>query len=60
MPRFSAKIRKRKQRRKTAEKPLDTVSKKARRGRPPRIRINEITGRAYNNRFVFDQLWDRL
>ena len=60
MPRLSVKIRKRERQTKLAKKPLDKTSPKLRRGRPPRIRINEITGRAYNNRLIFDQVWDRL
>jgi hypothetical protein len=60
MPRFPVKIKKRRQQRKFAKRPLDKVSEKARRGRPPKVRVNDITGRAYNNGYIFGQIWDRL
>jgi hypothetical protein len=40
--------------------PLDRVSRKRGRGRPPRVRPTEIRGRADNYRFIFGQVWDRL
>jgi hypothetical protein len=60
MRRLSAKIKRRNKQRKPAKKPLDMISKKKRRGRPPRVRVNEITGHAYNNRIIFNQVWDSL
>ena len=53
-------MRKSKRRPKKSQIPLDTVSKKARRGRPPRVRALEIRGRADNNRYIFGQVWDRF
>lgn len=40
--------------------PLDRFSRKRARGRPPTVRPAEIRGRADNNRFIFNQVWDRL
>jgi len=40
--------------------PLDRVSQKRDRGRPPTVRPSEIRGRADNYRFIFGQVWDRL
>lgn len=39
---------------------LDTFSKKRQRGRPYKIRASEVTGRAYNYRIIFSQIWDKL
>jgi len=61
MARISVKIRKPKRRPKESKFPLDSVSKKPRRGRPPKIvRPSEIRGRADNNRYILGQVWDRL
>lgn len=42
------------------EKALDTFSKKTGRGRPPMVRPKEIVGRADNNRWILDQVWEGL
>ena len=50
-------------RKKVTEKhagPLDTLSEKPSRGRPPLMRASEIVGRAQNFRLIFDQVWERL
>lgn len=60
MAKSSAQLRKRKARTKDAKIPLDTVSEKRRPGRQARMRPSEIAGRAVNNRWVLNQVWDRL
>jgi len=40
--------------------PLDTISEKPLRGRPPGIRPVEIRGRADHYRFILAQVWGRL
>lgn len=40
--------------------PIDKISQKRARGRPPTVRPSEIRGRAENYRFIFGQVWDRL
>jgi hypothetical protein len=45
---------------KTSVFPLDTVSEKARKGRPPRIPGSWVRGRADNYRDTFDLLWERV
>jgi hypothetical protein len=47
---------KRKKDRKMAKKPLDTVFGKRSRGRPG-VRKSEISGRSYNYRLIFSQIW---
>jgi len=42
------------------KKALDTLSQKRGRGRPATVRPKEILGRANNNRWILDQVWDRL
>lgn len=39
------------------QKALDTFSQKRARGRPHKIRASEVSGRAYNYRLVFRQIW---
>jgi hypothetical protein len=60
VPRLSAEIRKRDARVKKAEIPLDTVRAKRRPGRRARVRPSQIAGRADNNRWILNQVWDRL
>jgi hypothetical protein len=60
MAKVSAKLRKRKARAKAAKIRLDTVSEKRGRGPHARMRPSEIAGRADNNRWIFNQVWDRL
>ena len=60
MPRISAKLRKRRKRRRPAKIALDKLSGRPRRGRPSTVRVNEIVGHAGNNRFIFGQVWDQL
>ena len=45
---------------KKAEIPLDTVPEKRRPGRRAQLRPSEIAGRAGNNRWILNQVWDRL
>jgi hypothetical protein len=45
---------------KKAKIPLDTVSEKPRSGAPAKILPSEVVGRANNNRWIFNQVWDRL
>ena len=40
--------------------PLDRISQKRERGRPPTVGPSEIRGRADNYHFIFGQVWDRL
>jgi hypothetical protein len=58
--RLSVELRKRDARVKKAEIPLDTVRAKRRPGRRARVRPSEIAGRADNNRWILNQVWDRL
>lgn len=62
MARFSAKLKKRRSLEKVPKKALDKVfaHKKKRRGRPTRVRVNDIVGHASNNKIIFGQVWDRL
>jgi hypothetical protein len=60
MAKVSAKLRKRKARAKAVKIPLDTVSEKRRRGPHARLRPSENAGRAFNNRWIFTRVWDRL
>ena len=60
MPRLSAEIRQRDARVKKAEIPLDTVREKRRPGRRAQLRPSDIAGRAANNRWILNQVWDRL
>ncbi len=53
-----AKMPKRKKSIKKSRKPLDTYSGKRGRGRPPKMYASEVSGRAYNYRLIFDQIWD--
>jgi hypothetical protein len=53
-------MQKRKKIAKQLTNPLDRISRKRGRGRPPRVRPTEIQGRADNYRFIFGQVWDRL
>jgi hypothetical protein len=39
---------------------LDAFSKKRSRGRPYKIRASEVSGRAYNYRLIFGQIWDAV
>ena len=48
---------KRKKEPKQVKKTLDTYSPKRRRGRPG-VRPSEISGRSYNYRLIFSQIWD--
>src|SRR5712692_4348698 len=50
---------KRKRSAKKAAKPLDTISGRRGRGRPG-VRASEISGRAYNYRLIFSQIWDSV
>jgi hypothetical protein len=43
---------------KRVKKPLDTFSQKRAVGRPWRARPSEVSGRSYNLRLQFDQIWD--
>jgi len=45
---------------KKAKIPLDTVPEKRRPGRRAQLRPSEIAGRAANNRWILNQVWDRL
>ncbi len=60
MARTSAKIGKKKHPRKTAQFPLDRVSEKRRRGRPPKIPPSWVRGRADNYRWIFAQIWNHV
>jgi len=60
MAKVSAQLRKRKARAKAAKITLDTVPEKQRRGPRARMRPSEIAGRAANNRWILNQVWDRL
>jgi hypothetical protein len=42
------------------KKALDRFSQKRGRGRPATVRFTEIRGRADNNRWILDQVWERL
>jgi hypothetical protein len=44
----------------TEKKALDRFSQKRGRGRPSTVRPTEIVGRADNNRWILDQVWERL
>jgi hypothetical protein len=44
---------------KMAEKPLDRFSQKKPVGRPWRVRPSEVSGRSYNLRLQFEQIWMR-
>lgn len=60
MAKVSAKLRKRNARAEEAKIPLDTASEKRRPGRQAQVRPSEIVGRADNNRWILNQVWDRL
>jgi hypothetical protein len=45
---------------KKVQKPLDTLSRKRGRGRPPRVGPSEVRGRADHYRSILDQVWDRV
>lgn len=60
MAKVSAKLRKRNAKPEEAKIPLDTASEKRRPGRRARVRPSEIVGRADNNRWILNQVWDRL
>ena len=53
MPRLRMRVKK-------AKIPLDTVPEKRRPGRRAQLRPSEIAGRAANNRWILNQVWDRL
>jgi hypothetical protein len=53
-------MHKRKKPAKKRKNPLDTVSGKRGRGRPPSVRTSEIRGRADSFRSMLGQVWDRL
>jgi hypothetical protein len=53
-------MQKRKKPAKKHKNPLDTVSGKRGRGRPPSVRTSEIRGRADSFRFMLGQVWDSL
>lgn len=40
--------------------PLDIYSGKRGRGRPAKMRASEVSGRAYNYRLIFKQIWDKV
>lgn len=42
------------------KKALDRFSQKRGKGRPATVRFTEIVGRADNNRWILDQVWERL
>jgi hypothetical protein len=60
MAKVSAKLRERNASAKEAKITLDTVSEKRRPGPQARMRPSEIAGRADNNRWILNQVWDRL
>lgn len=60
MAKVPAQLRKRKARAKGAKITLDTVSEKLRPGPRAKIRPSEVVGRANNNRWILNQVWDRL
>ncbi len=51
---------KRKKAAKRPTKPLDTLPGKRGRGRPRKVIPSEVSARAYNYRWIFNQVWDRL
>jgi len=60
MAKVSAKLRKRNASAKEAKITLDKVSEKRRPEPQARMRPSEIAGRAANNRWILNQVWDRL
>jgi hypothetical protein len=42
------------------DKLLDAVFSKRGRGRPYKVRASEVSGRAYNYRLIFGQIWERV
>jgi hypothetical protein len=57
MSKISAKMPKREKSPSKPKEPLDMFSGKRGRGRPG-VRTSEISGRAYNYRLIFSQIWD--
>jgi hypothetical protein len=55
-----AKMPKRKKNQKKPSLGLDIDLEKRGRGRPPRMRASEISGRAYSYRLIFNQIWEKV
>jgi hypothetical protein len=60
MGRISAKAGKSKQSQKNTEIPIDKVSRKKPRGRPPKIQPSWVRGRADNYRYTFGLIWPHI
>jgi hypothetical protein len=60
VPRISAKVGKRKETRKKADFPLDTVLEKRPKGRPARIPASWVRGRADSNREMLTPIWSHV